>query len=218
MEILTEIINNSFLKNEVNLVWEKLGQDFILADNELLSKFMDRRELSFHDQVKLLGFLSKSISHLDGNIVEIGVWKGKSLAFIERMVEKNCKIIGIDPCEIPGQRDELYYFKNKLFPKCDLIINYSHVAMENLLKMTKKIKLLHIDGGHQAINVWLDFLIYNQFLTPGGYIVFDDYSDLQFSPEVKQAVDTINSMGLFEKFDVIGTLKEFPNSFVLRKK
>ena len=45
---------------------------------------MERTELSFHPYVKLLGYLCLEIDRLPGDIVEIGVWKGKSLAFVRR--------------------------------------------------------------------------------------------------------------------------------------
>jgi SAM-dependent methyltransferase len=204
-------------KNLVDQVWDKLTVDFLRVDNEIPIKFMERREISFHDQIKLLGILSKSLTSKEGDIVEIGVWKGKSLALMERMSGGGCKLIGIDPCELKGQKEELNYFFSKLFGRCNLIINYSHLAMPDLLRITKKIKLLHIDGGHQAINVWLDFLLYNSFVISGGFVIFDDYNDFQHSPEVKIAVDELNYLGVFSSYEIIGATNEFPSSFILRK-
>ena len=218
MQQISKFISNfAEQKEEVDSTWDQLGLDFIAADNELLTKFMPRRELSFHDQVKLLGYLSKNLSTLDGDIVEIGVWKGKSLALMERLMGQECQVIGIDPCELPGQKEELAYFRSKIFPNCTVVVNYSHLAMPNVLGLTKKIKLFHIDGGHQAINVWLDFLIYNPFVISGGYIVFDDYNDYKHSPEVRPTIDEMLALGLFANYEVIGATVEFPNSFLLKK-
>lgn len=218
MSSLLKIVKNyEQIKRDVDAAWLQLGVDFIKADCELQTKFMARRELSFHDHVKLLGYLVGELYNQEGDIVEIGVWKGKSLALMERLSDKNCQIIGIDPCEIQGQQDELNYFKSKIYSRCHVIVNYSHTAMPILLGMTRKIKLFHIDGGHMAINVWLDFMLYNPFVISGGFIVFDDYNDYQHSPEVKVAVDEMQAMGLFSNFDVIGVVDEFKNSFLLKK-
>ena len=68
--------------------WNKLGEDFVNIYNKLSVKFMERSELSFHDQVKLLGFLANILKDKKGDIVEIGVWKGKSLALMDRKIVK----------------------------------------------------------------------------------------------------------------------------------
>lgn len=204
-------------KATIEKVWVELSEDYIKFDNLLNPKFMERRELSFHDHIKLLGYLSHELVNIDGDILEIGVWKGKSLALMQKLSRNNAQIIGIDPCEIKGQREELNYFYSNIFPSCRLIINYSHMAVPELLAMTKKIKLLHIDGGHLRMHVWLDFIIYSQFVTTGGFIVFDDYNDFKHSPEVKPAVDEMNQLGLFSNYEVIGKLGEYSNSFVLKK-
>jgi hypothetical protein len=52
---------------------------------------------------------------------------------------------------------------------------------------------------------------------PGGYIVFDDYDDHQFSPEVLPAVDMLIYYGFTSGFEVIGQVEGFQNSFVLKK-
>jgi hypothetical protein len=59
----------------------------------------------------------------------------------------------------------------------------------------------------------------------GGYIIFDDYNDYEFSPEVKVAVDEI--LTKIDGYEIIGTLdNEFNarpenlkngNCFIIRK-
>jgi len=217
IDIFNMVKDSQYIEN-INMEWNKLGEDFVNIYNKLSVKFMKRSELSFHDQVKLLGFLANILKDKKGDIVEIGVWKGKSLALMDRCSNKDCKIIGIDPCEISGQLEELNYFKSELFPRCIIINNYSHLAIENLLEITKNIKLLHIDGDHSGIAVRNDFLLYHKYVISGGFIVFDDYDDYQCSPEVRPTIDAMNDEGLFSGFIVIGVLIEFPNSFVLHKR
>ncbi len=73
-----------------------------------------------------------------------------------------------------------------------------------------------------------DFLNYCDLVNKGGYIVFDDYHDVEYSPQVKHAVDFIVSELLYSQFEVIGyfrnSLKAYPdnmifnNEFILRRK
>lgn len=69
------------------------------------------------------------------------------------------------------------------------------------------IDILFIDGGHGFNDVIQDFNNFAGAVNPGGYIVFDDYQDWQFSPEVRSAVDKIVS-GL-QGYEIIGSI---PNS------
>lgn len=67
------------------------------------------------------------------------------------------------------------------------------------------IDILFIDGDHSYKGVIQDFKMYRDFVQDGGYIVFDDYADSQYSPSVRKAVDAI--VDLRDDFEVIGQLK-----------
>ncbi len=195
--------------------WDQLSIQLIaLADGT--NQQMARKELSFHSDVKLLGYLSKMLSSTEGDILEIGVWKGKSLFFMERFSELG-SIIGIDPCEFQNQITEINFFKDSLESKVCIIQNYSELALPELLKMSTQLKLLHIDGGHLEKNVIWDFLLYSPLLKTGGFLVFDDYNDSKFSPQVGPTVDLLKKHGYFKDFQIIGTTRDFPNSYVLQK-
>jgi len=216
-----DFLFNPQLVKKVDSTWEKLTQDFHATYHAmpflLRLRRMKRSELGFHDQVKLLGFLAHHLTGQAGDIVEIGVWKGKSLALMDRLSLAGCKVVGVDPCAIKGQFRELSYFHKALFPRCDIVPRYSQFAIEQVLSHTCQIKLLHIDGDHRRHGVWLDFLLYNPYVVKGGYVVFDDYGDHQYSPEVGPAVDTMRSMNLFSSYEVIGQVEPFADSFILRK-
>jgi hypothetical protein len=127
-------------------------------------------------------------------------------------------VIGIDPMEFKNQLEEVTHFGKTLFPSALVIVDYAERAIKEVLLHSGSFKLVHIDGGHETRNVLLDFLLYAPLVLRGGFLVFDDYSDYQFSPKVKPSVDLLIEAGLVEDFEIIGQLKEFPNSFVLRKK
>lgn len=89
------------------------------------------------------------------------------------------------------------------------------------------VDILFIDGDHSYNGVLNDFNLYNDLVRPGGYIVFDDYLDAKYSPEVRKAVDKIIST--LKGYSIVGTLKNevdaysllednsFNNCFIIRK-
>jgi hypothetical protein len=109
------------------------------------------------------------------------------------------------------------FFQERIFKDVILIKNFSEFAFLQVSEITSKLKLLHIDGGHEARNVVLDFLLYSSLVVPGGYIVFDDYSDWRFSPDVRPTVDMLIKNGFTRHFKMIGQTKEYPNSYVLMR-
>jgi predicted O-methyltransferase YrrM len=178
---------------------------------------MERRELTFHPYVKLLGYLCVELADIPGDVLEIGVWKGRSVALMQRMSPAGTTLIGVDPCVHPGQEIELRNFCDALFPDVRLVIASSEQAAADVLAISRAFRLIHIDGGHLRWNVWADFLLYAPFVVPGGCIVFDDYADDVHSPEVRPAIDDMHRLGLFHGFEVIGPVPGYVNSFLLRR-
>lgn len=211
-----------FVKNKnhaakVDEVWNQLTAEYESVYKSITSPSMERSELSFHEQVKLLGYLCIDTYQTPGDILEIGVWKGKSLSLMGRLCQRGTKVVGVDPCEVNGQRDELGVFINAILPEATVIVNYSERAVRQVAAISKSYKIIHIDGGHLAYHVWADFILYSSFLARGGYLVFDDYADEKSSPEVKIAVDELYRAGFFDNFQVLGPITGFLNSFVLRR-
>lgn len=201
----------------VDAAWEALDREFAQVYAEMPAPPMARRELTFHPYVKLLGHLCLDLAGLEGDVLEIGVWKGRSVALMHRLSPPGTTVIGVDPCAHDGQEAELRHFRDRLFPEVRLVLDYSEQAAATVLTTSRRFKLVHIDGGHHRFNVWADFLIYGQFVVPGGCIVFDDYADDVHSPEVRPAVDEMHALGLFEGFEVIGPVPGYENSFLLRR-
>jgi cephalosporin hydroxylase len=217
MTQLANILNDAQINLRVNKTWDRITADFETAYKQIPRSYMKRTELSFHHYVRLLGYLCFETEKLPGDIIEIGVWKGKSLAFMQALTSAPARVIGIDPCALSGQREELEYFHRRLFPSCSIIKKASELAIQEVTHLSQNFKILHIDGGHLAENVFMDFLIYERFIVPGGYVVFDDYADHVYSPEVGPAVDDLRQKNLFKNYDIIGQLPNYESSFVLRK-
>ena len=72
---------------------------------------------------------------------------------------------------------------------------------------------MFIDGDHSKEGVVKDFMKYRHFISPGGFILFDNY-DQPFAWEgVKIGIDSIN-FNLYD-FTIIG---QFGYSFLVQKK
>lgn len=218
---LKVFLNDPELKNIIDDVWESVGQAFTETQAILPPELaMPRRELSFHSHVKFLGYLCWLLenSNVAGDIIEIGVWKGKSSAFMNEICQHQRRIISIDPMELPNQMHELGFYHAHLFPEVNLVRGYSEHSIERVLAFNPQTILLHIDGGHLGRHVLVDFLLYSQTVVSGGFIVFDDYGDHQFSPEVGPAVDLLRAGGYFSGYDVIGVVPGYENSYLIQKK
>lgn len=207
------------LKDQIETIWASLNQAFELAQSELPSEWaMDRTEISFHSHVRLLGYLVLLTRDVPGDIVEIGVWKGKSLALMAHLAPREKRVIGVDPFELPRQFEEARFYRDRIYPQSVLIRGYSELCAAELRKVCQKTSLLHIDGGHKGRNVLLDFLLYAEQVQPGGFVVFDDYRDFRYSPEVGPAVDLLRAGGYFRNFNVLGPMPGFDNSYLLQRR
>lgn len=74
-------------------------------------------------------------------------------------------------------------------------------------------EMLFIDGDHSYNGVKLDFNAYSKLVKSGGYIIFDDYNDAKYSPDVNRSVNDIVSGLDKREYEIIGT---FENKFNAR--
>jgi cephalosporin hydroxylase len=77
-------------------------------------------------------------------------------------------------------------------------------TVDRVKELIPQVDILFIDGNHTYQSVIRDFELYSQLVVTNGYVVFDDYNDAEFSPEVKQAVDDI--VKDLENYQIIGTV------------
>lgn len=218
LQDLNDFISNPELNDSIAQVWDLIGSHFEQAQATLPpERAMPRRELSFHDHVRLLGYLALLIEGIPGDVVEIGVWKGKSLVLMNEVCNRERRVIGIDPFELPNQFEEFSHYKDALLPNAQVLRGYSELCAERFYHLNPSVALLHIDGGHAGRNVLLDFLLYSPAVVPNGFIVFDDYGDYLHSPEVGPAVDLLRATGYFKGFHVLGCARGFESSYVIQR-
>lgn len=208
--------------------------NFIITENSLnktneIMKTMDGH--SFHNHYHIIYDICDSIN---GEItyVEIGAFAGGSASLMSSH-PKVKKVVSIDlgqPIDKSIPIKNVTKFKHN---NC----NYEYIkgdstnneTIEKLKSITTNINILFIDGNHQYDGVVKDFNNYKDFVVKGGYIIFDDYEDYQYSPDVKLAVnDLIKSLDITE-YEIIGSLEydlisktnvpnfKSSNEFILKK-
>jgi predicted O-methyltransferase YrrM len=85
-----------------------------------------------------------------------------------------------------------------------------------------KIDILYIDGDHSREGIIRDFELYEPLVSKDGYIVFDDYNDRIYNPQVHDVIyeivsgllDSSYAAGLKE-YQIIGTLENNLGAYCL---
>lgn len=186
---------------------------------------------TFHHHFHILYDILTTIRKPEINYLEIGTYCGASTSLVLSHPKKISAICIDTFSEAPTDLVErnLNKFKN-INSNYELLVGDS--KDDDIIKKTKskteEVDLFYIDGDHSFQGCLEDFLNFSDLITPGGYVVFDDYHDVNYSPQVKHAVDYIVSDFLFDQFEVIGSfrnsLKVYPsemvynNQFIIRKK
>lgn len=160
--------------------------------------------------------------------LEIGCYAGGSACLM--LQKENITVISVDlgypidesvvrknVSKLNHKNNKFYYVKNN---------SQLESTVELVKQISPEIDLLFIDGDHTFDGVIKDFHLWSPLVKSGGYIIFDDYNDKKYSPEVKIAVDEI--IKNMQRYDVIGTfantlgarpINDIPegNCFVVRK-
>jgi len=216
-------------------------EDFIKKSNsiDILRKvnntFNNRK---FHEFTHILYDIRTLLGEQQKTYLEIGSYVGSSASLILQH-KFPTKIICIDPLVLPpkhfnGSKSQELTLKENInknnINSYEVIIHKNYSNDKLLLEKLKNIKvdILFIDGDHRYISVIEDWNNYKDLVVSGGYIVFDDYLDKKYSPQVKTAVDDIVSKIDKNKYEIIGSLpnyqnayakniKEFSNEFIIKK-
>ena len=147
---------------------------------------------------------------LQGDVVEIGSWQGRSTTFLARAVKesRNGKFYAIDHFGGNIGKEEFYKVDGSLSNlKTNFEDNMSRFGLSdivNLLDMVnveaseklqdKRVRFLFVDGDHTKEGVKKDIELFFPRLVKGSIVVFDDYFE-GFSGLI-EAVDEI-----FEQYD-----------------
>jgi cephalosporin hydroxylase len=183
---------------------------------------------TFHHHYHILYDLGDELNR-PFNYLEIGAYAGGSACLMA--LHTNCKnIISID---LGQPIDPVVAIKNVRSCNTDIQYNYlqgnsqSYEMYEQVCELITSVDILFIDGDHSFQGVINDFLLYEKLVPIGGYIVFDDYLDHIYSPDVRYAVDSIVEQ-YGDNFNIIGTRPNtasarpesltLSNEFILQRK
>lgn len=144
-----------------------------------------------------------------GNIIEIGVYYGKSFVKLSQYINNNYdneNLIGIDSyIRDNGQYDIIIEnIKNNsdinIDKKVSIIIedSFNLNSSFNNNKYFHNCKLIHIDGSHAGLNVYHDIELADQLLNENGILIIDDWHNCCY-PDIQEA---------FYKYQLL-----HPNSF-----
>lgn len=215
------------MKFKIKMEHFKITSDSLIRLNQIISSMDDK---TFHNHYHILYDICNSI---DGDItyLEIGAFAGGSASLVASHLNVK-KVISVDlgqPINPSIPIKNVNTFKNA---NCE----YTYIqgnsqdqnTIDKVLNSVDEVDILFIDGDHSKIGAIRDFKNYSSLVKKGGYILFDDYMDSQFSPQVKIAVDELVNNGSFNEFEIIGSLTyphlistnvslKSSNEFILKK-
>ena len=153
------------------------------------------------------------MQNLEGDVVEIGSWQGRSSTFLARAVKesKNGNFYAIDHFGGNVGKEDFYAIDGSLSNlKANFKENLSKFGLSdivNLLDMAnteavdkikdKTIRFLFIDGDHTKKGVQKDIELFFPLLKKGSIVVFDDY--FEGFPGLIEAVDEVFKQYDFER-------------------
>jgi len=155
------------------------------------------KALRDHVESNILGFGERSFYHLfklilnelpeKANLLEIGVFKGQTLALF-RTLKPKATITGITPLDSTGGHWESDYAKDikdlhtKFKLKQPNLIKGLSTDEEVIKKAAGEYDMIYIDGGHSYEVAHSDVYKFSSFVKVGGYLVIDDCANKYHLP------------------------------------
>lgn len=180
---------------------------------ELVEK-ISRKVETFHHHFHILYDIARDfIGRM--NYVEIGTYKGASACLM--LQRPHTTVITIDTGQYV-KRDEVINNLNR-FNVYHNPYRYIEQPSERAISKVKDvlfggIDILYLDGSHELENILEDWDLYAPLVNKNGYIVFDDYNDIKYNPQIHNIVFDIaqNLLGSeyaagIKEYKIIGTIK-----------
>jgi len=153
---------------------------------------------TFHHHTYLIDLLIDELDIKNINFLEIGTYYGfLPLYLSERYNIK--KWISIDPLVLENQ-ENILIDNTKHLQNFEIYKKYSN---DETIDFDINFDIIFIDGSHYFDDVIFDFKKYSKYIKGNGIIIFDDYNDDYNSPEVKKAIDYMESNNFFSEFNII---------------
>ena len=129
---------------------------------------------------------AQSRTHIVGNFMEFGVWKGKSalMMALHARPDESCTLV--DPMPLteaqaaiaPIKSERVHYVQMR---SCDLL------PTGNLNPNSRNLRWAHIDGEHTGHAVYEELTLLNPLLADQGVLVVDDFMSACY-PQITRAV------------------------------
>lgn len=182
---------------------------------KLTQKISDEIEnKTFHHHYHILFDIANSYDTQQPiTYVEIGCYAGGSACLM--LQRPNTKVISIDlGFPISQNIVETNVKKLNIYSNSFTYIKGNSQDLTTLSKLktiADSIDILFIDGDHNFNGVIKDFLMYSDLVKTDGYIIFDDYNDSKYSPQVKPAVDSLLK-NITSTYEIIGSIENTFNA------
>ena len=147
-----------------------------------------------HDMVifYLLDAMQKQLD-VRGNIAEVGVYKGKSLALLGMLARDEEQLYAFDAYP----EDYLQKTRDVVQQFCPWPLNLHYITGDTAAYTTAqlqdtlsgRLRLLHIDAGHEYHEVLHSLYLIAPFVSDDGIIIMDDYHDREFPGVAAAALD-----------------------------
>ena len=176
---------------------------------------------TFHHHFHIALPLSEMLEGDYKTFAEIGSFCGGSMCLMLQN-KKGKSHISIDPFKAKPNQEKMfdnntakYISEGQTLEKFVGLSDDPKIIKESCAAIEKAggADIFFIDGSHAKHMVERDFKNYEATVNPGGLIIFDDYMDKKESPGVKKAVDGMLDDGMFDNYNVIGTIKNEAKAF-----
>jgi len=151
----------------------------MITPNEIHDKISGIPYMSLQEGIR---FTDHIIKHNLKSVLELGFYKGVSTCYIANALLQTCgSITTIDTVRALSNEPNIH----ELLERCELnnvkiyteYQSYTWRLMHMLEnKNNYQFDLVFIDGGHTWDDTGFAFFLVDRLLSPGGWIVFDDYS------------------------------------------
>lgn len=148
--------------------------------------------------------------NVSGDLIEIGVYKGKSAILGSLYLEENEKIILIDINNIRETEEMIHSIKELQVEK--FIGKSSEFVRSEVFKNTSNVRWFHIDGDHSGFSTTTDLEIAAQIVRERGLICVDDFFNIRY-PQLAASVYRF----LFSKSNFQLLLCGFNKAFICHK-
>lgn len=195
------------MDNVLNKLDFQITEESIFKLNEIISTMEGK---TFHNHYHILYDICNSIENDDVTYFEIGAYGGGSAS----LMSSNPKVKKSYSLDIGTPINKQIPINNvNKFKHNDCVYEYiegdsTNNEIVNLVsEKVNNVDILFIDGDHSRNAVINDFNNYEKIVKKNGYIVFDDYMDEVYSPEVFGAVNDIVRGLNPNEYKIIGSIQ-----------